>query len=348
MAVKTLHFGVAILSRNKTRPDNAVAACAYRCGQNLHDEKLDKTHSYSNRKGVIEAQIFAPENAPEWMNHNNWSQFGNEIEKAEDGHNRRNSALLAKDFQVAAPRELSREENWELAQTFAHKINERGLSVAVAFHEEKASDGGENPHFHFLVPMREVHAEGFGKRYRKFDGVKSGQDTEIMKLRREYYVCVNDALEKAGVNDVRYDAEKQEGIKPKAHKGKQANALEKQGVKTRVGEHNRRVDIDNLMTERYSTVKQDWEQQQGNRNSPKNRETVEKYRLRYQLNRGSTMAARDANQKTQSNVAAPPVNRSEKATERAREGAILASRQSKSWQERVKERRDTQGRDFSR
>lgn len=347
MVTKTLHFGTAIISRNKSRPDNAVAACAYRSGQDLHDEKLDKTHHYSNRKGVIEAQIFAPENAPEWMHTNNWSQFGNAIEKAEDGHNRRNSALLAKDFQMAAPRELSREENWELAQTFAHKINQRGLSVAVAFHEEKASDGGDNPHFHFLVPMREVHAEGFGKRYRKFDGVKAGQDTEIMKLRREYYLCVNDALEKAGVNDVRYDPEKQEGTKPKAHKGKQANALEKQGVKTRVGEHNRRVDIDNLMTERYSTVKQDWEQQQGNRNSPKNWESVEKYRTRYQLNRGSAIAARDAHQKTQSNVAAPAVNRSENATARAREQAILAARQPTSFQERIKAR-DTQGRDLSR
>lgn len=347
MAVKTLHFGVAILSRNKTRPDNAVAACAYRSGQNLHDEKLNKTHSYSNRKGVIEAQIFAPENAPDWMNHNNWSQFGNAIEKAEDGHNRRNSALLAKDFQVAAPRELSREENWELAQTFAHKINERGLSVAVAFHEEKASDGGENPHFHFLVPMREVHAEGFGKRYRKFDGVKSGQDTEIMKLRREYYACVNEALEGAGIKGVRYDAEKQEGIKPKAHKGKQATALEKEGVKTRVGEHNRHVDIDNALTERYSTVKQDWETQQRHRNSAKNWESVEKYRTRYQLNRGSAIAARDAHQKTQSNVAAPAVNRSESATVRAREQAILAARQHTSFQERIKAR-DTQGRDFSR
>ncbi|MHC5763889.1 hypothetical protein, partial [Nostoc sp.] len=85
-----------------------------------------------------------------------------------------------------------------------------------------------------------------------------------------------------------------------------------------------------------------WEEMQETAKHSKNWESYEKYRLRYQLNRGSTMAARDATQKTQSNVVAPPVNRSEKATERAREGAILASRQSKSWQERVKESRDSE------
>lgn len=338
MPIKTLHFGVAIVSRNKSRPDNAVAACAYRSARDLHDEKLDKTHLYSHKKGVIEAQIFAPENSPQWMSDNNWSKFGNEIEKAEDGHNRRNSALLAKDFQIAAPRELSHAQNWELARSFASKINERGLSVGVAFHTEKASDGGDNPHFHFLVPMREVNKEGFGKRYRKFDGVKSGKDTELMKLRREYYRCVNDALKEAGINDIEYDPEKQEGVKPKAHKGKYATALEKEGVKTRVSEHNRRVDIDNTLEAHYGTVKQDWEGLQENPKDAKNRETIEKYRLRYQLNRGSAMAARDANQKSQSNVATPPVNRSEKATERAREGAILATHQSKSFVERTQDR----------
>lgn len=342
MAAKTLHFGVAIISRNKSHPDNAVAACAYRSAKNLHDEKQDKSHNYANRKGVVAAEIFAPEHSPEWMSSDNWSRFGNEIEKAEDKHNRRNSALLAKDFQVAAPRELSEEQSWQLAGNFARKINERGLAVGVAFHTTKASDGGENPHFHFLVPMREVNENGFGKRYRKFDGVKGGEDTEIMKLRREYYACVNEALKQAGVNDVYYDPEKQKGKKPHWHKGKNQASLEKKRVKTRVSEHNKRVDIDNTLDGYYGTAREDWEEIQETAKHSKNWESYEKYRLRYQLNRGSAMAARDVTQKTQSNVVASAVNRSEKATERAREGAILASRQSKSWQERVKDGRESE------
>ncbi|MBW4597537.1 MAG: MobA/MobL family protein [Brasilonema angustatum HA4187-MV1] len=348
MVNKSLHFGTSVISRSKSKPDNAVAACAYRSGKNLHDEKLDKTHNYSNKKGIISAEIFAPENAPDWMHENNWSRFGNEIEKAEDGHNRRNSAVLAKDFQVAAPRELSREQNWQLAQEFSKKINSRGLAVATAYHETKASDGKDNPHFHFMVPMREVDENGFGKRYRKLDGVRKGQkadptrygeQSEMMKLRREYYQCVNKALKEAGIKDVYYSPEKQEGKKPHWHKGKNQAALEKQGVKTRVIKHNERVDIDNTLEERYGRVKQDWEEA-GYWSKSGEWKNYEKYRLQYQLNRGSAMATRDASQKTQSNVATPPVNRSEKATERAREQAKLGARQSHSYQERVRHKED--------
>lgn len=332
MTGKTLHFGVTIISRNKERPDNAVAACAYRSGQKLHDEKQEIKHNYANRHGILAAEIFAPELSPEWMKQNDWERFGNEIEKAEDKHNRHATALLAKDFQVAAPRELTDEQNWQLAQDFAAKFNERGLAVAVAFHKSQASDGGDNPHFHFLVPMREVNEQGFGRRYRKLDGVKGGKDTEIMKLRREYYACVNGALSDAGIRNITYDAEKQEGVKPKAHLGKHATQLEREGVKTIFGEYNRKVDIDNFMDKYSKPIKAEWEASQKN-----SRESVEKYRSRYQLNRGSAMAARDATQKTQSNVTTPPISRTQKAIEQARERAILSNRQSKSFVDRTKE-----------
>ena len=334
MTGKTLHFGVSIISRNKERPDNAVAACAYRSGQKLHDEKQDKTHNYANRHGVLAAEIFAPELSPEWMKENDWERFGNEIEKAEDQHNRHATALLAKDFQVAAPRELTDEQNWEVAKDFARKFNERGMAVAIAFHKSKASDGGDNPHFHFLLPPREVNENGFGKRYRKLDGVKGGKDTEIMKLRREYFACINKALANAGVEGVYYDPEKQEGIKPKIHKGKHVTQLEQEGVKTRVGEYNRRVDMDNYTAKYAAPIKAEWKASQ-----KQARESVEKYRLRYQLGRGASMAVRDATHKTQSNVTTPPVTRSQKATERARQEAILSNRQSKSFVDRTKENR---------
>lgn len=336
MKTKTLHFGSVIISRNKASPDNAVAACAYRAGKNLYDEKLDITHSYSNRKGIISARIFAPDNSPSWMHGDKWADFANEIEKAEDKHNRRATALLGKDFQMAAPRELNDEQNWQLAKDFTKSFKDRGLAVGVAFHKEKASDGGDNPHFHFFVPMREVNEQGFGKRYRKFDGVTGGQKHETMKLRREYYACVNQALNDAGVKNIQYDPEKQSKI-PKAHLGKNVAALEKKGIKTIYSEYNQRVDAENFMHQYSTPINAEWEDSNEYKSSSarRNYESLEKYRLNYQLNRGSAIAARDASQKSQSNVATPPVKRSEKATERAREGAKLAARQNQTWQERV-------------
>ena len=154
MNTKTLHFKPVNVSRAKAVPDNAVAACAYRSGQNLYDDKEAKLHRYGNKGGVIETALFAPDAAPDWMRDDDqrrlWQRLGNEIEKKEDGHNRRATALLGKDFQVAAPRELSHEQNWALAERFAKTLNDRGLAVAVGFHENDASDGGKNPHFHFF------------------------------------------------------------------------------------------------------------------------------------------------------------------------------------------------------
>ena len=342
MKTKTLHFRPVNVSRNKATPDNAVAACAYRSGQTLYDQKEDKLHRYGNRKGVIETGIFAPEDAPEWMRDDNqkrvWERFGNEIEQKEDGHSRRASAMLGKDFQVAAPRELTQEQNWELAGAFARKINERGLAVAVGFHEEKASDGGKNPHFHFLVAMREVDKDGFGKRYRHLDAPGKGKENpELMALRREYFQCANDALGKAGVKGVYYDPEKQAGMEPGIHKGKDASAREKKGEKSYLADHNRRVGNDNFMR-RYEGAAN---------NAPGGwllpptveRKDFHKRFAEWQLLRGAAMASRDAAQKSQSSVAAPPINRSEKTTERVREGAKLAVKQTRTWQDRVEQSR---------
>lgn len=336
MKTKTLHFGSVIISRNKASPDNAVAACAYRAGKNLHDEKLDITHSYSNRKGIIAAEIFAPDNSPSWMRGDKWADFANEIEKAEDKHNRRATALLGKDFQMAAPRELNDEQNWQLAKDFTKSFEDRGLAVGVAFHKSQASDGQDNPHFHFFVPMREVNEQGFGKRYRKFDGLTKGQEHETMKLRREYYACVNQSLQDAGIINIYYDPEKQSKI-PKVHLGKNVAALEKKGVKTIFSEYNQRVDAENFVNQYSAPINAEWEEttEYKSNKTKRNYESLEKYRLNYQLNRGSAIAARDASQKSQSNVTSPPVKRSEKATERAREGAKLAARQNQTWQERV-------------
>ena len=99
-----------------------------------------------------------------------------------------------------------------MAEQFARKLNERGLAVAVALHETEASDGGKNPHFHFLVPMRRVDKNGFdSKRYRTLDAPGKGKtNPELMALRREYFALVNAALEDAGVTGIYYDPEKQD------------------------------------------------------------------------------------------------------------------------------------------
>ena len=121
-----------------------------------------------------------------------WQRFGQEIERVEDSHNRRASAMLMKDFVGAAPRELTLKQAWDkIGEPFSRKLNERGLAVAIALHETDASDGGKNPHFHFLVGMRRTDKAGFSRtKERWLDSREGVPNPELMTLRREYFALV--------------------------------------------------------------------------------------------------------------------------------------------------------------
>jgi hypothetical protein len=57
------HFSVQVISRAAGR--SAVAAAAYRAGERLHDERLDRDHDFRARSGVEHSEILLPEGAPE-------------------------------------------------------------------------------------------------------------------------------------------------------------------------------------------------------------------------------------------------------------------------------------------
>ena len=298
----------------------AVKACAYRSGESLYDDKEKCEHDYSN-KHVIEAQLFTPEKSPDWMKdpdqHRAWERFGNEIEKVEDSHNRRAEALLAKDFQAAAPRELTPEQNWAMGQKFVQKLNDRGFAVAAAFHEEDAADGEKNPHFHFMVPMRTVDEDGFSKKkYRGLDARKGQENKEMKTLRCEYYQCVNEALAEAGVQGIYYDPEKQEDKEPTVHMGKAASAMERKGKKTRLGQHNQQIEFNNKVRPYVEAVE--------NSETPpfqpparaKNwNSTYDEWRMR----RGVAHAKRDATKREQVVTPDPPGSRVDRAVNDAQE-----------------------------
>ena len=329
-----LHTGISPISRKQNH--NAVAACAYRSGRNLYEEKNNVIYNYSRRSSVLEAEIFAPENAPQWMKDNDWERLGNEVERVESLHSHRATALLAKDFQFSLPRELSHEENWNLAKNFSKKFNDRGLMVATAFHESPASDGGVNPHCHFFVPMRTVNENGFHThKYRDFD--KKGTN-EFDKLRREFYQCVNEALESAGI-DARYSPDKESGKKKTRHLGKDAAAVESKGQRTRAGDYNSKVPYHN-MVEGYEVVDDAGAREVGKWKAYQEHERLHWISQR-QHERGAAIASAEAAQKSQSSVTTPPATRTEKATDHAREGAKLAARQSMTHLQRMQQSPDS-------
>ncbi len=333
----------------------AVAAAAYRSASRLVDEKYECVHNYEAKSGVIHSEIATPDGAPAWMQDR--QKLWNAVEQKEDTSKRRKDAQLAKEFMAPLPRELNEEQQIAAGREWVEGLRKRGLVVDWSLHKAQASDGGDNPHIHAMVVTRDLDSKdplGFGKKWAGDPSIEPGNrkksplddDKTLLCFKQEYTEVVNRHLEAAG-SDVRIThlSNESRGIDAKGgiHKGKHATALEKEGQDTRVAEHNRKIGYDNFMR-RYGTAAQ---QSPGGWSMPPTveRENWHKRFAEWQLLRGSMMAARDASQKSQSNVAAPPINRSESRVDMARHGALLSQKQT--W---VQKTRDEQSRgpDMSR
>ena len=143
------HFSAKVIGRSGGR--SAIASAAYRAGERLHDDKLDRDHDYTEKAGVVHREIMLPDGAPP-----RWTDRGtlwNEVEAGE----KRKDAQLARDIEISLPRELGKAEAIRLAQDFVREqFVERGMVADLNVHWTQARDGGEQPHAHVMLTMREV------------------------------------------------------------------------------------------------------------------------------------------------------------------------------------------------
>jgi hypothetical protein len=231
------HCSVKPVSRSVGR--SAVAAAAYRLGESLHDKRLGETYDYTRRSGVITAFTVAPDHAPDWVYDPEtlWN-------RAEAAENRINSQV-ARGYELALPSAVSADERAGIARSFAQHLVERySVAVTVAVHEPSRYGDDRNFHAHILSTTRTMEADGLGKKTRILDDRKTGPQ-EVMHLRQYAADLINEALERAGV-DERVDARSFEarGIDREAteHLGPTASEMERQGEASERGERNREID----------------------------------------------------------------------------------------------------------
>lgn len=249
------HLSAKVISRAGGR--SSVAAAAYRTAGRLRDDRQGLEHDYSRKGGVVHSEIMAPESAPDWMRDRD--QLWNAVEAVE----KRRDAQLAREIEVALPRELDRGERLELLRGFVQReFVDRGMIADVAIHEGKARDGHGQPHAHVMLTMRELTGEGFGKKDRSWNAPDL-----LMGWREAWARDANTALELAGRSEridhrsldvQRSEAEQQverarEGgqeeialehekkvvelsREPEPKIGPSANAQEKRGIVTERGE----------------------------------------------------------------------------------------------------------------
>src|SRR6202142_2124494 len=162
IAMAIYHLHVKVIGRKSG--SSAVASAAYRSGSRLRDERLDRSHDFSAKRGVVHSEVMLLENAPEaWSDR---ERLWNDVEAFEV----RKDAQLAREVEFAIPREMTERQGIELARDFARgEFADRGMIADLNVHWELGEDGMPKPHAHVMLTMRTVDENGFGQKVRDWN-----------------------------------------------------------------------------------------------------------------------------------------------------------------------------------
>jgi hypothetical protein len=225
---------------------SATAKIAYNTRERINDLRTGEIHKYNSAKmraDLVHSEITFGKDK---IDNKHRSEIWNNAELAEN----RSNSRTAREYVVALPKELSYEQNIELVREFSKELTLKYGHVADwAIHNEREGNG--NIHAHILTTTRKFDLETF-KLSNKTDleldnGSLKKQNKpisqdQIKEIRQDWENIQNLHLELAGI--AKYvSCEKQENRDlVKVHLGKEATALERKGIKTELGEHNRTID----------------------------------------------------------------------------------------------------------
>jgi len=229
-SVAIYHLSAKIVSRGKGR--SVCAAAAYRAGERIIDPLTGETHDYRRRHDVLHTEILAPEGAE--MLTATRAGLWRRVEMIET----RSNARLAREFEIALPRELTTEQQIALVRDWAEQnLVSRGMIADVAIHSPHRDQGEENPHAHILTTTREIVGGRFGDKVREWD-----RKEMLCELRESWAFAANHALEMANHPErIDHRSHRDRGIDyaPTKHLGPDAAELERRGIATTVGDWNR-------------------------------------------------------------------------------------------------------------
>ena len=143
------HLEAKVVGRGAGR--SAVAASAYLSCSRLYNDYDGIQHDYTKKQGLVWQEVFLPEYAPqEWQDREKLWNAVEEVETAKDSR-------LAREFVVALPIELNRENQIELLQEFIREqFVSDGMCADAAIHDTD----GHNPHAHILLTVRPLDERG--------------------------------------------------------------------------------------------------------------------------------------------------------------------------------------------
>jgi Ti-type conjugative transfer relaxase TraA len=226
------HFSVKVISRASGR--SAVAAAAYRAGDRLHDERLDRDHDFRAKSGVVHSEVLLPDNAPEeWRDR---ERLWNDVERQE----KRKDAQLAREVEFAIPREMTQAQGIGLARDFvAQEFVASGMIADLNVHWEIGPDGLAQPHGHVMLTMREVGPDGFGRKVRDWNATAN-----VEQWRERWADHVNTRLVELDI-DARIDHRSLQAqgidLEPQSKIGPAASRMGERGLESERIEDHREV-----------------------------------------------------------------------------------------------------------
>ena len=241
-----------------------MAVAAYQSGEKLFSEYDGQWKSGDHQERIVFKDILFPPNAP--RAYANRQTLWNAVDASESKDN----AQTARRFIITLPKELSIEDIIRLIRDYCQKqFVDRGMIADIAVHFDDKEP--PNPHAHILCTMRSMNEQGqwndktktayaldengnriMGKNGKwkriRIDTVDWNDRKYCEIWRHEWETQQNAALEKAGrAERVDMRSFKRQGLEtaPQVHLGPAAFALEKKGIRTGLGEHNKAVKIIN-------------------------------------------------------------------------------------------------------
>lgn len=161
------HLEAKVISRGTGR--SVCAASAYMSCSAIYNEYDGVQHDYTQKQGLVWEHVFLPDCAPvEWQDR---AKLWNAVEEAEKTKDSR----LAREFVVALPIELGKDEWIDLLSKFIHEqFIDEGMCTDVAIHDTD----GHNPHAHIMLTVRPLNENGTWqhKTEKEYLCVKDGEE----------------------------------------------------------------------------------------------------------------------------------------------------------------------------
>lgn len=254
------HLSIKIISRGKGK--SAVAAAAYRSGEKIKNEYDGVIHDYTRKSGITHTEILLPDNAP--TEYTERATLWNAVEKIEKAKN----SQLAREIELALPKELLEEQNIALVKAYCQKyFVSVGMCADICIHDK----GDGNPHAHIMLTMRPFEQDGNwgakskkeyildenGERIilpsgefksRKVNATYWNEQTKAEEWRSGWADMVNQFLQNQNIPErVDHRSFERQGVEliPSIHLGVVANQMEKRGIQTERGNINREIEVTN-------------------------------------------------------------------------------------------------------